>query len=98
MSSANRLVLGPQTMATRISGIASAGFRSWATVIVLMFGSVFDCNPVPHGATNRLLLENFQQATHIGWLGVPVGSGDRVKRRSSENSAPSGFSARPKMR
>jgi len=63
-----------------------------------MFGSVFDCNPVPHGATNRLLLENFQQATHIGWLGVPVGSGDRVKRRSSENSAPSGFSARPKMR
>jgi len=53
---------------------------------------------VPHGIGNHPYEARFNKSASFGWLGIPVGLGDRVKRRFQRRSAPSGFSARPKMR
>ena len=89
MSSANRLVLGPQTIATRIHGFASARFRSWATLISadVRFSSLtaIQFQAEPRTAIHARVVP---KRTRLLWLGVPIGFGDRVKRRPAKIQRP----------
>jgi len=39
----------------------------------------------------------WRSGPHFGWLGAPVGSGDRVKRCLSQDPAPAAYSVVPKI-
>jgi len=51
-----------------------------------------------HAEPGTILTRRFEQRRpHFGWLGAPVGSGDRVRRCLSEDPAPRAYSAVPKV-
>ena len=82
--SARTVVSGPQTIATRIAGLASVRFGSCAGVISADIGRIVDCNPVPRGTENRYCCETssnkrlasagsgFQLDLEIALSGVPA--------------------------
>ena len=95
--SARTVVSGPQTIATRIAELSSVTFGSRTGVIS---ADIEEMLLQSSSARNRepSLREFFQKATPIDCAGFQLDLEIALSGGSSEGPAPSGFSARPKMR
>jgi hypothetical protein len=89
IASAKTFVCCPQTIATRIIGLASAGFRSCATLISadtqFKFFTAIQFQAEPRTAIHARVVP---KRTRLLWLGVPGWTWHRVKRRPAKVQRP----------